>query len=227
MSLNNGSTPQQTVGGYKPGQKRLFHSDPEYALIKDKTIQPGYGILTVGTVMALDVVTLDLVPCAPTAHMDASPARAYGVADVANGSDEYYCTLDDAAKFKVGSELILVRNDGGSPDYHDGGAITAVDTTTERHRAKITFTNATADANFSTANMVNAYVKSGAAGKFSDAAWVLDQDVDTGTGEGALGANASVVISNAILYKNSMVGYDAAAQTALGVVEDGQHLILK
>ena len=228
MDGKNGSTPQVNYGEYKPGQKRLFHSDPEYALLKDKTIHGGYGTLTVGTVLATNVVTGDLVPYATDTHTDDGAARAYGVADVASTGTEFYTTIADAGKFVVGDELILVRDNGGSPEYFDGGAITGIDITTEAHRAKITFTTALAAVTtFSTANKVNGYVKAGAAGKFSTATWILDQDVFTGEGEGALGANTSVLISNAILYTASMVGYDSTAKTALGIVEDGQHLILK
>ena len=77
------------------------------------------------------------------------------------------------------------------------------------------------------ANQCHLYHKAGAAGKFSDATFICDQDVFTGEDETAAGANTSVVISNAILYLNALVGYDAAAATALGMTEDGAHVILK
>lgn len=222
------STPQYNSGLPVPGQKRLYHSDPEFALIKDKTIKPGFGILTVGTVMAVNAVDSDLLPYVTDTHTDDGVGRAYGVADVASAGDEFYCLIEDAFKFTVGDSLILVRDNGGSPEYHDGGAILSIDTTTETHRAKITFTTAIgAVTTFSTTNSVNAYTKTHTSGKFSQAVWILDQDVDTGVGEKALGANCSVVISNAMLYSASMVGYDSTAATAMGIIEDGQHLILK
>ena len=226
--MTYGSTPQYNSGLPVPGQKRLYHSDPEFALIKDKTIQPGFGILTVGTVMATNAISGDLLPYVTDTHTDDGVGRAYGVADVASATNEFFCTIEDAFKFTIGDGLVLVRDNAGAADYHDGGAITAIDTTTETHRAKITFTTAIAAVTtFSTANKVNAYTKTDAAGKFSKATWILDQDVDTGTGEKALGANCSVVISNAMLYKSSMVGYDSTAATAMSIIEDGQHLILK
>ena len=45
--------------------------------------------------------------------------------------------------------------------------------------------------------------------------------------EGALGATTSVVVSNAVLNSNFMIGLDSAAVTALGGVLDGNNLILK
>ena len=72
-----GSTPQFNAGGMLPGQKALFHSAREIALIKDKTIKPGFGVVLAGTVMAVDTVDGDLVPCAPTAVAQSDVGRVY------------------------------------------------------------------------------------------------------------------------------------------------------
>ena len=97
-------------------------------------------------------------------------------------------------------------------------------------KAKITFTTVITDyANFTAVLFGNVYVKSAAEAStpFAGAKFILDADIDTGTGEFAVGALTSVVLSNAILYTASLIGLDAAAKTDLGSVDDGRFTILK
>lgn len=222
-----GSSPQFNLSGLTPGQKALFYSKREMALIVDKQFQPGYGVLKAGTVMAKGTVSGKLVPTAPTLHTSTGSERTYVVASLATSATTASVTLADSYRFAVGDSLILCRDNAGSPAYHDGGAISAIDRTTYTHMAVITFTTAAPDANFTIANKANVYVKAGTSGRYSTAASILDQDIDTGTGSGAAGAIASVVLSNAILNTNALVNYDAAGATALGAYSDDNHVILK
>lgn len=220
-----GSIPQLNRGADTPGYKPLYHSLPEVALIIDKTLKAGYGVLRAGTVAA--VAGNYLVPYTQDDHDNADVTRAYLVTDGANGANVCYVTQTDSYKFAVGDTIMLVRDNAGAPDYHDGGAITAIDRTTESFRAKITFTTVFGAATFTTANKANCYVKAGTNAKGSKAVYVIDQDIDTGTGEDAKGALTSVCVSNAVLYKNNMTNLDSSAVTDLGGVVDGRFFILK
>jgi hypothetical protein len=225
-----GSTPQLNRGPEIPGYKALYYSIREIALIKDKTCQPGYGVLRAGTIMAENISALTtggkglLVPCATTLFTVGDVGRAFALADVATGVDIIHVTQEDSYKLKVGDDLILANN---TPEYGNGGAIISIDRDTYPHFAVITFTTGIATANNTVAKALCCYVEAGAAGKLSTAKYILDKDVDTGVGEIAQGAITPVLISNAILYTNSLVNFDAAAATALGTVDDGQHTILK
>lgn len=215
----NGSTPQVNRSGESRGPKRLFHSERAIALIKDKTVEGGYGALTSGTVMAVNSVTSNLVPYVPVAL---GSAASLAMADVANGGNTIRIPIADIGRYKVGSVLILAYG----TTYHDAGAITAV-TKVNDYLAQITFTTVAPTAAFTVAAGTVCYIKTDSSGAFSKAAYILDQDIFTGTGEDALGAVTSVVISNAILYTSSLVNMDAAAITDFGAVVDGQHTILK
>ena len=220
-----GSMPQLNRSGETPGSKALFHSIRDIALIKDKTVQGGYGVLKSGTIMATNAVTGDLVPYTPVTFGDTNMSRAYLVTDYGTGATIMYVTIPDSYKFAVGDKLAMAEDDG--PTYHDAAAITAIDRTTETQRAKITVTTGVASSDFTTAKHACCYVKAGAATNFSDATFILDQDIFTGEGEDALGAVTSVLISNAILYTGSLVNFDTAAGTSLGTSTDGNHTILK
>lgn len=215
-----GSTPQFGQSGLTPGPKAVYHSNPDIALIKDKTIKAGFGAIAAGTIMAIETVNNQLVPCAPTAVDVLDNARVFLTATV-TAAAIVFVPLDKSYRFAVGDEVVIADN---VPAYTDGGAITAIDRDTYPGLAEITFTNV---ATATMANQANIYHKAGTATKLSLAAWICDQAVMTGEGVDALGANTSVVISNAMLYKSALVGYDAAAATALGMVEDGVHVILK
>lgn len=222
-----GDIPQMNRGPEGLGIKPLFHSVRDIALITDKTVQAGFGVLRTGTMLSRNLATGYLVPYITTDHKDSNVGRSYVVSDVANASTVCSLRKEDSYKMKVGDGLILVNDNAGTPVYHDGGAIVSIDRTTSPVLAIVTFTTATAVATFTVARATNVYIKSGTSGKFSTCAYVLDKDLDTGSGEFAKGANTSVVLSNAMLYLASLVNYDAAAKTDLGAVEDGRFLILK
>lgn len=224
----NGSTPQVNRVGETAGPRRLFHSVRDIALIKDKTVDPGYGVLLAGTAMAVNTVGSNLIPYVPTA------LAAYGtfcvapsLADMSSTADTISVPLSAINRFVVGAKLIVVRNNAGAQALHDGGAIVSAVKATD-YSATITFTDALdTDADFTVANMASCFVEGDASTPFTKAVYILDKDTDTGVGEDAKGANVSVVISNAILYTTSLVNFDAAAATDMGSVTDGAHTILK
>jgi len=194
-------------------------------LIKDKTIKKGFGVIYTGTVMATETVNGDLVPYAPATPSHDDQARAFITEDTGSTATSCKIPLADSYKFSVGDEIIIHEN-AATPVYTDGGAITAIDRDTYPGIAEVTWTTALSSA-ATVANDGNIYHKAGSASPYNDASFICDQDVFTGEDADALGANTSVVISNAILYKSALVGYDAAAASDLGAVDDGPHVILK
>jgi hypothetical protein len=226
------SIPQINRYAETPGVKALFHSVRDIALIIDKTVQAGYGYLKAGTVMAINLSTLGggaqdkLVPYVPiSTGVTFGTDSAIGVAPmVQNGSSGHvYVSLEDAYKFEVGDELYFDNDSDEGPV--SCGAITAIDVTTSTLYADISCGAYTAT-NATVAKKAYVHITTGASGEYTTAAYILDADIDTGVGEEALGAICSVVVSNAILYKNNMTNLTAAAIASLGVV-DGRFFILK
>lgn len=220
-----GSTPQMNAGPYYPGQKALFHSLRESALIIDKTAKAGYGYLSAGTLMCRNTADGLLVPY-PEADvtLNGGNARAYLAADGASAATTVQVVADEAYKFVVGDELVIVDDTTSAEDL---GAITDIAVSDTTGLATITFTTPIGGTAFTTARSANVYAKSDSSAPFAKAVYILDQDVNTGSGETALGANVSVVVSNAVLYTNALANSDSAALTAIGAVEDGRFTILK
>ena len=224
-----GSAPQHFQPSEAPGWKALFHSEREIALKMDKTVKGGYGVLKAGTLLSLAGATDLLMPYPTTDPEAIVAARAYGLADMGSTDDAINVTLDDSHKFAVGDVVMLANNDGGG-DFHDGGAITAIDRTTAPNFATITFTTAlSTNVNMTVAKAVNIYLKGNTAETDGVVAnYILDKDIDTGMGENAVGANTSIVISNAILNYGALVNLDAGAIVDLGAINDNDRfLILK
>lgn len=222
----HGSVPQMNRYPEGLGQKPLFHSVRDIALILDKSVKAGYGVLPIGTVMAVNTNDSKLVPYPmSTAASNENNAKAYLVADGVDTEAIVYTTVPDSYKFEVGDSLIIDA-DGQTPQ--DLGAITAIDRTdASGTRAKITATIAISGSAMTMASSANVYLKSASADPFAEAKYILDKDIDTGEGENAEGAITSVVVNNAILYETTLVGYDDAAATDLGTTEDGRFVILK
>lgn len=220
-----GSIPQMNRVPEGPGIKPLFHSVRDIALILDKTVKAGYGVLRAGTVMSICSITGNLYPYPETlVTSNNTNAKAYLVAD-ATASTTVYVGIEDSYKFQVGDELII-----GGDSFEDLGAIVSIDrTAVNGTQAAIVVTTAVSTIeDMTTAKYANVFVKSaGASTPFSEAAVILDADIDTGTGEFAVGALTSVVLSNAILYTASLIGLDAAAIEDLGSVDNGRFTILK
>ncbi len=220
-----GSIPQHNRVPEGVGIRPLFHSVRDIALILDKTVKAGYGVIKSGTIMAVCSITGNLYPYPETlVASNNTNAKAYLVAD-ATASTTVLVGIEDSYKFQVGDELII-----GGDSFEDLGAIVSIDrTAVNGTQAAIVVTDAvTTIADLTTAKYANVFINSaGATTPFSEAKFVLDADIDSGTGEFAIGALTSVVLSNAILYTASLIGYDAAAKADLGSVDDGRFTILK
>lgn len=220
-----GSIPQHNRVPQGPGIKPLFHTQRDIALILDKTVKPGYGVIRSGTVMSVCSVTGNLYPYPETLVAENNTnAKAYLVAN-ATASTSVFVGIEDSYKFQVGDELII-----GGDSFEDLGAIVSIDrTAVNSTQAEIVVTVAVVTvADLTTAKLANVFVKSnGALTPFSEAMFILDADIDSGTGEFAVGALTSVVLSNAVLYAASLIGCDAAAKVDLGSVDDGRFTILK
>jgi hypothetical protein len=226
-----GSTPQIVRNPEGVGIKRLFFSQREIALIKDKTVAPGFGVLAAGTVMAVNSSAAgnkgQLVPYAPLrTKITANTASAIGVTLLVQdaATNTLKVSISDSYRFVVGDELIVNAITTGGEQAT--GAITVIDRTTDPRWATITAILATVT-NLTVANTAYCYVKAAAATPFTTAFSIIDKDIDTGYGESAAGALTSIVISNAIVYTGSLVNATSEALTSLGAVQDGQHTILK
>lgn len=222
-----GNSPQSSIRGYTPlFQKRLYKSPREVALLLDKTLRSGYGVLEAGTVLAVDQNDTDqLVPYTPDSISLTDVSRVFLQTDC-DTSDNFYVDMLESYKLAEDDVITLTDSDGA----YESETISAIDRTSYSNKAKITLEAATAGA-FTVAKDANCYVKAADeadTNKTSDAAYILDMEVDTGAGEYSAGGLASVVLSNAILYQDDCVGMDSTAITDLGnVSSDGIYYILK
>jgi hypothetical protein len=220
------SIPQMNRYPETKGIMALFHSKRDIALIIDKTVAGGYGYLKAGTVMAVDTTTGKLVPYVPISTAVVLGAdSAIGVSPVvANStSGHIFTSIDDSYKYALGDTLELDNDDDDGPV--EAAVITDIDRTTSTIMADIT-TTGFSHGNYTVAKSAYCYPKTYASDPYTLAAYILDKDIDTGVGELAAGALTSVVVSNAVLYKNNLINLTAAAITALGVV-DGRFFIMK
>ncbi len=204
-----GSTPQVNRYPEGPGIKRLFHSEREIALIIDKNIRPGFGYLDAGTVLAKDDNEM-CVPYVPT-NVVAGDVSAVGALQVINvvGAN-VYVAKGQVGKVVVGDVLHKVGD-----EYEQDITVAAVG-----EAANYDYITVDEYSDLSTGDFL---MLEGT----DTAVYILDQDLDTGDASDAMGAQASVVLSNATLYKNSLVNLDAGAIEDLGGIVDGQFYILK
>ncbi len=220
-----GVIPQQTITGYHTAiYKRLYKSPREVALLLDKTFRSAYGCLPVGTVLAEDFNTGDLVPYTPDTISEQDPSRVFLLNDC-DAASNFDVELLESYKIASGETIILTDTDTGG----EAATIDSIDRTSSNYKATVTLTGATTGS-FTVANSANCYLKAedAASGKRSVAKYILDMDVDTGAGQYAKGGLGAVLLSNAIIYKGSTVGMDATAITNLGnVSEDGAYYVIK
>lgn len=227
-----GHSPYVYNGPMKLGQKALYASDPDMAILLSKQVAPGFGVLQAGTVMSENLSAAGnkglIQPYVPDLPTDmTTKGKALLVADYGTGLTYVYVLIEDSYMFTIGDDFIAGRNNASAWELFNGGAITAIDRTTDSFRAKITFTTGFASANFTMANLAACWPEAGASGKYNTAKYILDQDIDTGRGSTALGAQSSVVISNAKLNTGCLVCADSTALSALGAIQDGTYTILK
>lgn len=233
MVQNLGDTPylQRGVDG---AFRRLFYSNEIAALTVPVAFQAGYGVLNLGTAVAMNKSDLttggkDLIlPYAPTAFTGAEldPARAYLVASTGTTDKYVYVTMEDSYKFQVGDDVCLNDN---TTAVEDKGAITAIDRASERQRAKITFTAAIGGTSYTPARDAYLIVQAAAANSnnFSDCVGILMKSLDTGTGENAKGAIGEIILGNCVLYTGTLTNADAAALTDISASTFGQYTYIR
>lgn len=223
------------IRGAQEDYRVLYYSDPMAALKVPVTLQSGYGLIKKGTILSLNKSAGtaggkdQILPYNPTTFTGSAsedhPGRAYLVTDSGTTDKFVYVTQDDSWKFKVGDDLII--NDD-TTSAENLGAITAIDRTSERHRAKISFTTAIGGTAFTTARIAHVFVEAGDnTNNYSDAIGILEKSVDTGTGENAKGAVATMILGNCVLYEGLLLNDDAAAKTDLSATSFGQFLYIR
>jgi len=221
----------QVVHGVQRDYKRLYFSDPGAALKVPVTLMAGYGWIEQGTALAKNLSAAGkagmLVPYNPTTFTGAEyhPGRAYLVANTGTTDKYVYVTLDDSYKFNVGDDLIINDNTTAAENK---GAITAIDRATYPHMAQITFTTAIGGTAFTTARFANVFVEAGnSSNNYSDCVGILEKSVHCGTGINAKGANATLILGNAVLYEGVLTNFDSAAKTDISATSFGQFVYMR
>src|SRR6056297_1820314 len=127
-----GNSPQQSIRGYTPVfYKRLYKSPREVALLLDKTIRSGYGVLEAGTVMAVDQNDTDqLVPYTPDSISTTDVSRVFLLTDC-DASDNFYVDMLESYKLAVDDEITFTDSDGA----YETETISAIDRTSYDNKA--------------------------------------------------------------------------------------------
>ena len=218
--------------GVQKDYKPLYYSEHLAALRVPVTLQAGYGVLEQGQTLAMNKSAAggigQLLPYNPTTFpASVDPGRAYLVTDSGATDVFVYVTMEDSYKFAVGDDVII--NDDTTA-VEDVGAITAIDRTTETHRAKITFTTDIGGVAFTTARRAHILVQAatGNSNNYSDCVGILEKSVDTGTGQDAIGAVATLILGNCVLYEGMLTNFDGAAKTDLSTATSfGQYVYIR
>jgi hypothetical protein len=215
--------------GFQVDPKRLFFKGENGCLKKVVTIVPGYGILEAGTLLGQITESASrlsqFVPYAIAAPTKALPfiAGAYVLEDGGQTDTTIKVTMPDSYKFAVGDHLAAVDSDATPIDL---GAISAIDRTTYTHYAVITVAEVDLRG-ITVANGGMIFIQTQTGTPWTNAIGILVEGVDTGEGADAVGAQGTIVISNAMLYKGLLPNYDAGALTDLSGIISGQYLVLK
>lgn len=233
--LQRGGDTPHIIGTVQKDYKRLYYSEPGAALKVPVTLSPGYGLLEQGTALSKNTSALTtgnkdkLMPYNPTSFdgTEISPGRAYLVADNAGSTYVVHVTIEDSYKFKIGDDLVI--NDD-TTTRENLGAITAIDRTTYRNYAVITHTTQAGATPFTTARFGHVFVEaaSGNSNNWSDCVGILEKSVQTGVGEHAAGANATLILGNCVLYEGLLTNFDSAAKTDLSTATSfGQFVYIR
>ena len=209
--------------GTSSDAKRLFFSEPNASRRIPRTVSAGFGILTHGLILAENLAAGSpnlgkLLPYDPTAvtGKEEAPGRAYLVEDSAGAANEVSVTVSDSYKFVVG-DTVRVKDDTTAAEVV--GAITAIDNTTYKHKATITFTTALGGTAFTVARF--AYISHADS---VNAVGILGKSVDTLADVDALDGNTVLIMGNAVLYKGVIVNRDATSLAALNAKIVGPYL---
>lgn len=216
-----GDSPNILYGPMQTDYRRLFYSDEAIVMQIPIQLSAGYGILKAGTALAKNTSALatgntsKFFPYSPSAitGTEIAPGRAYLVQPTVNGSPLLYVGMNDSYKFKVGDDIMVIDNTTSGENL---GAITAIDRVSNTHMAKITATANAGATPFTTARF--AFV---AAEGYDACVGILGKSVDTGVGANAVGAGATLLLKNYVLYTAGLVNVDAAAIVDLSLTSIG------
>lgn len=221
------------IRGTQDDYRVLYYSEPMAALKVPVTLQAGYGLLKIGTILAKNLSAGvaggkdQLVPYNPTSFTGAErhPSRSYLVANSGTADAFVYVSQEDSYKFKVGDDIIINDDTTAAENV---GACTAIDRTTDLSRAKITFTTNIGGTAFTTARKAYVSVEAGDnTNGYSDAVGILEKSVDTGTGINAKGAVATLILGNCVVFEGLITNLDAAAKTDLSGTSFGQYMYIR
>lgn len=211
--------------------KRLYYSDPIAALKSPITIAAGYGILEMGTSLALNESAAGnvnkAVPYNPTTFTGAEdhPGKAYLVQDSGTTATVLYTTIDDSYKFIDGDDVII---NSDNVTVENLGAITAIDRTTYSHMATITVTTATGGSSFTTGHFAYIAVEAGdSSNNYSDGIGILEKTVNAGVGANAKGALATLILGNCVLYSGMLTNVDSAFRTDVSAATFGNYTYIR
>ncbi len=210
--------------GVQTDYKKLYYSESDAALKVPITVRAGFGILDHGLALALDTSNEGggkgkAIPYDPPGLTgdEVAPGRAYLVADGAISGESCIVSLDDSYKFADDDDIIIQDDTTAAENL---GKITGIVRSTTR--AIISFTTAIGAAAFTTARFAHIKHEGG-----DVCVGVLEKAVDCGVGDEAYNANASLIYSNATLYKGMCVNFDANALTDIGAKTFGQFMVIK
>lgn len=196
--------PSATFGGKVFPDQPFIKSNRGVALIEQCQFAPGLGHIPLGTVVTF---------------IAAGPKKGQVIPNVggwplgsllAAGGTSVTVAESTAAAFAVGDVMNLRRGTSGT--VASLGAITAISAPTNGF---VTITVTTAAAGTAAATDTISHVGAGFA--------ISDQSVFSSV-TGALG---SILLSNAVCYKIRVYGMDAAAKTALNVLEYGDFYVIR
>lgn len=204
-----GNVPQVNITGYtRTVEKRLFYSRREQALLLEKAVKGGFGALEMGQVMTQ--VYKDGTDYADFIVPYGDNGQVALTANAASGQKNITVAAEDVVKFAEG-DAVTINDDDTSAE---NGVIDSISGNVITLEANLTGSFATAQ---------NAYITHRQDGNY----YVMDQDVDTGEERQAQGALTSVVIGNAVLYQDAVIGMDNTALSDLDGKEDGVFYVIK
>lgn len=223
-----GTKPQFNQGERVPGIQPLYHSRPEKALLIDVSMRGGYGALDQGLpIVRLAGTSNECAPYVPENHTLLVAARPRILEDLADGATTLKLSEAEAAKFRTGDVVMLVRDNAGDPAYHDCGAVVSVSTSGEER--VVTFTTAVSGTDFTLANITSVYnaTKDATNTRKHHGLYIMDRPTDTGTGDTALGGLVSACVTNAMLMRNLIQNVDDQLKADLSAFEDSRFFILR
>jgi hypothetical protein len=221
------------LGGYIPQvnrtgfveirERKLFFSQREMGLFIPKTLRGGYGDLPAGIILAEDVNSGFLVPYIPdVTDFTKDLGRIALVTDNVTATT-FQIWKEDSGKIKTGDVIVLTDSDGA---WEEATVSTVLPLDDRRYTVTLSAATVTVGG-FTIAKSASCWLKAGTANKRSTAKYLLDQDTYTGEYDNPNGSLSSVFLSNGVIYKDSCIGLDATAVTALGGTIDGSFLIIK